>query len=224
MSKPPRNSPFQLLVEGPDDQFVIINLLRRHGYDFEDAGAGRLAASGMPFVRTHDGVDDLLSKLGLALKGGHHCIGVVLDADHPPYDRWAQLKKVLSGAGIELPARPATGGTILAGSPRLGVWVMPDNAREGMIEDFLVGMVPEGDRVWQHALEATLRARELGAPLKEIHLAKGAMHAWLSWQDPSGHPLGRALEYGTLRHDTPEACRFVTWFTDLFQVKPTRAV
>ena len=99
MSRPPKNSPFQLLVEGPDDQFVVINLLKRHGYDFDNA-----------------------------------------------------------------------------------------------------------------------------APLKAIHLVKGAMHAWLSWQDPSGPPPGRALEYGTLLHDTPEALRFVAWFSDLFQVKPTRKV
>jgi len=201
---------------------VVINLLRRHGYDFEDAAAGRVPNSGMPFVRTHEGVDDLLSKVGLAVKGGYHCIGVILDADHPPYDRWAQLKKTLSGTGIDLPARPAAGGVVLAGPPRFGAWVMPDNASEGMVEDFLAGMVPEGDSIWAHACEATRRARELNAPLKEIHQTKGAMHAWLSWQDPSGHPLGRALEYGTLRHDAPEACRFVTWFMELFQVRPTR--
>ena len=40
MSKPRRTSPFQLLVEGPDDQWVIINLLQRNGYSFEDAAAG----------------------------------------------------------------------------------------------------------------------------------------------------------------------------------------
>ena len=188
MSKPAKNSPFQLLVEGPDDQFVVINLLRRNGHDFDGAK--------MPFVRAHGGVEDLLSNIGLTIKGGHRRIGVVLDADHPPYDRWAQLKVILSGTGLDLPARPVVGGMILPGPPRFGVWVMPDNGR----------------------------AIELKAPLKELHLAKGAMHAWLSWQDPSGHPLGRALEYGTLRHDTPEALRFVNWFSGLFEVRPTREI
>ena len=216
MSKPAKNSPFQLLVEGPDDQFVVINLLRRNGHDFDGAK--------MPFVRAHGGVDNLLSNIGLTIKGGHRRIGVVLDADHPPYDRWAQLKVILSGTGLDLPARPVVGGMILPGPPRFGVWVMPDNVQGGMLKDFLVGMVPPGDIVWQHACEATRRAIELKAPLKELHLAKGAMHAWLSWQDPSGHPLGRALEYGTLRHDTPEALRFVNWFSGLFEVRPTREI
>jgi len=224
MNKPRKTSPFQLLVEGQDDQWVVINLLQRNGYNFEDASAGRLIDAGMPHVLAHDGVDDLLRNIGLMIKGGYHCIGVILDADHPPYNRWAQLKTVVSGTAIALPARPVVGGIVLPGPPRFGVWVMPDNVGEGMLEDFLVGMVPEQDRIWQHAVDATRRARELGAPLKEIHVTKGAMHAWLSWQDPSGHPLGRALEYGTLRHDTSEALRFVAWFSDLFQVRPTRKI
>jgi hypothetical protein len=37
MAEPPVSSPYRLFVEGPDDKWSIINLLARHGYDWENS-------------------------------------------------------------------------------------------------------------------------------------------------------------------------------------------
>lgn len=211
----------RLLVEGPDDKWTVINLLKRHGFNFGDS-RGRDAQAGLPFIQECGGVDLLFKALGPSLRT-YPRLGVILDADHPPVDRWAQLRGQLARDGVTLPDTLPRGGAIADGHRpdwKLGVWVMPDNHSRGMLEDFLATLVPAKDACWPHALAATDEARRLGAPLNSLHVAKGAMHAWLAWQDPSGQPFGQALQTRALRHDAELALTFLHWFERLFDVKP----
>ncbi len=216
----------RLLVEGIDDKHSVIHLLARHGFDFDD-GAKRPVD-----VDDYGGIDKLLQGVVTATST-YPRVGVIIDADHPPFDRWAQLGGGLMRAGeergyepIRLPDVPAPGGTIVPGRNvdwKFGVWVMPDNVQRGMLEDFLAALVPADDVCWPLAVQSTRRARELGAPLKLLHESKGAMHAWLAWQDPSGQPFGTALRSKALRHDTAVALAFLDWFKRLFDVTPHAA-
>ncbi len=70
--------------------------------------------------------------------------------------------------------------------------------------------------VWSHAGEATIKAQTLGSHLAEKDLAKGKLYAWLAWQQSPGLPFGIALKARLFGHDSPEALRFVAWFTHLF--------
>ena len=101
-------------------------------------------------------------------------------------------------------------------SLRLGVWLMPDNRRGGMLEDFLAKLVPSGDACWAHADTSTGQARNLGAPLAPVHHAKGVLHTWLAWRAVPGLPFGIALNSQVLGHDSLEALAFVRWFNRLF--------
>jgi len=213
-------SPHRLLVEGRDDQWAIINLLARHGFDFGDEKTRRPAQERLPFVMDCKSVERLLANVGPSAKTCRR-VGLILDADHPPYDRWAQIRGALDRIDVRSPERPEAGGTIASGCEddwKIGIWVMPDNAAAGMLEDFLARLVPTEDRCWPLAVDATAKARELGAPLNALHTAKGAMHAWLAWQDPSGQPFGTALHSRALRHDAPDALAFVRWFCRLFEL------
>lgn len=217
-------SPTRLFVEGPDDKWTVVNLLQRHGFDFGDQ-RGRGAQAGLPLIDDCGGVDPLLKAISTAVRTFPR-IGVVLDADHPPVERWAQLRGRLAHADVALPDTPTPGGAIVPGHRadwKLGVWVMPDNASHGMLEDFLAQLVPKQDPCWTHAVAATEEARRLGAPLSPLHVAKGAMHAWLAWQDPSGQPFGMALRARALCHDAAPALMFVDWFARLFDVSPVQA-
>ncbi|KFA91145.1 DUF3226 domain-containing protein, partial [Archangium violaceum] len=126
MSKPLPKSPYRLMVEGPDDQWAIINLLDRHGYDWKDDRTIR------PYVDAAGGVEKLLMKatLSTALKT-YDRLGLVIDADLTPTHRWQQLKDIFKDLGVTLPATPNPGGTITAGTranSRVGIWLMPDNS------------------------------------------------------------------------------------------------
>jgi hypothetical protein len=209
---PAQTSPFRLLVEGTDDLHAITELLQRHRYDWNSPSA--------PYVHDSRGIDPLFAVLPTALKT-YVRLGVVIDADLSASNRWARMEAILKASGFALPPGPDQHGLVLslAGPTRLerfGIWIMPDNKAAGVLEDFLARLVPAGDPCWQHADGSTKQARTLGAPLKPSDHAKGAMHAWLAWQDPPGRPFGTALNARILGHDSPEALDFVDWFKRLF--------
>lgn len=210
---PARSSLFRLLVEGKDDLHSITNLLERHGYDWNK---NRLA----PFVYESGGKDVLFDVLPLTLKSCMR-VGVVMDADSNLTSRRAQVASILEANGISPPAVLDRQGLVMsvAGPSRLerfGLWIMPDNQSPGVLEDFLQRLVPADDRCWAHADVSTRQARALGSPLRECDHTKGAIHAWLAWQDPPGQPFGTALSAHILNHDCAEAQRFVAWFRRLF--------
>jgi hypothetical protein len=203
-------SPHRLVVEGIDDQYSIINLLTRHGYNWD--------ATGSPFVHKAEGIDKLLESLAVALKT-YERLGVVVDADVDLAARWEQIRGRIRAAGIDLPDLPPEGGLVVRREQRptrVGVWLMPNNQTTGMLEDFLATLLPAADPCWPHAVESTGRAIALGAPLQPIHRAKGELHAWLAWQADPGMPFGQAITARVLSHDSPEALRFVAWFLELF--------
>jgi hypothetical protein len=202
------------MVEGQDDKWTIINLLKRHGYDWGD---GSLVH---PYVHDADGVDELLKKevLSVALTR-YERLGIVIDADFPPVDRWEQARKVLTELGFTLPTTPTSNGTILQGKRpdwRVGIWLMPDNSLPGRLEEFIEKLIPEGHVLWPHAQQSTTRAMELGAQLRSLDHNKAAIHTWLAWQKDPGLPFGNALARSLLNHDSPEAKLFIDWFGRCF--------
>jgi hypothetical protein len=210
--RPNPKSRYRLLAEGSDDKHSIIQLLARHGFDWDDETLER------PFVEDAGGVERLLETLPTALKV-HHRLGVVLDADTDPLSRWQAVRDRARSVGVALAAEPQAAGTVvtsLQASWKFGVWLMPDNAARGALEDFLALLVPPGDPCWSHADAATRTAREVGAQLAEKDHLKGALHAWLAWQELPGQPFGTAITARTFRHDSAEALQFVAWFRALF--------
>lgn len=213
MSPSPK-SPHRLMVEGPDDKHTIIHLLKRHGYDWEDTSQPR------PYVEAVGGVEVLLDRatLSTALKT-YKRLGLVVDADLPPTNRWHQARDVLGSLGYTLPQAPVAGGTIIDNpqtGQKVGLWLMPDNTQPGRIEEFIEKLIPPGHTTWPHAQATTQQARQLGARLSERDHLKGALHAWLAWQEDPGQPFGTALASRVLGHESPEARLFVEWFQRCF--------
>jgi hypothetical protein len=209
---PPANSPYRLMVEGPDDQWSIINLLTRHGYDWNDARQVR------PHVHPTGGIAPLLEAASVASKTLQR-LGIVVDADISVANRWASLRDRLASTGFHLPQDPVPTGVVVdraSDGRRVGVWMMPNNQRPGILEDFLTKLIPADDPCLAHASAVTTTARNLGAPLQEKDLAKGVIHTWLAWRENPGQPLGLAITSHVLSHDSPEALQFVAWFRRVF--------
>jgi hypothetical protein len=120
---------------------------------------------------------------------------------------------------VVLPTSPESQGTICRGFRpdwQVGVWVMPDNSSDGMLEDFLAATVPEGQRaLWSHAAQATTAARQFGATFAEMHRRKAELHAWLAWQDPPGVALGHAVREQMFTVECVAAQEFVGWLSRL---------
>lgn len=210
---PPETSPYRLLVEGKDDLNSVVHLLKRHNYNWDNASLTR------PYIAAHGGVADLLEALPVTAKGSYSRVGVVLDADLSPSDRWEQLRQRMQSVSVALPEAPDPKGTVLAGirpGTRLGFWLMPDNRSSGTLEGFLADLVPAENMPWLYADEATKEGRRRGAACKEKDHLKSQLHTWLAWQETPGIPFGTALTAQVFRHDSESANKFVDWFRALF--------
>jgi hypothetical protein len=96
--------------------------------------------------------------------------------------------------------------------PALGVWLMPDNASEGMIETFAACLVPPDNACWEYARDIVQGLPEHVRQFSPDRAAdKALLHTWLAWQEEPGCRTGAAVTRHLLRSDRPAALGFVAW-------------
>ncbi len=211
------DSKSRLMVEGSDDQHVVIQLMKRHGYDWD-----RIDPEAV-YVEDCKGVDTLLDapKIAAAVKT-YHRLGFVFDADESPLRRWQGICNVLNNHSLVPPASPSLGGWIadVASSDivikRIGVWMMPDNSNKGMLETFLESMNSPDDPLWKYSAEANKQALSHGSKVVPARSSKARVHTFLAWQEEPGKPLGQAVNAKMFDANGELATRFVAWFHRLF--------
>jgi hypothetical protein len=209
----------RMLVEGLEDQFCIIQLMKHHITWPEDKTQCPV------LIETGGSADEILAKgfLSTKLKSSEvKTLGVVLDADEDCDGRWKHLRARCIELFPSLPTKlPSTGAIVEnADSKRFGAWIMPDNVARGMLETFLRYLVRDQNQpVFVYAKEAIAAAKQIGAPYSAVHVDKALIHTWLAWQDPPGEALGRALTRKTLDPHAEAAKPFIKWFVELYQIK-----
>jgi len=166
-----------LLVEGSNDKHVILAIQGRRGI--------RLLDSEKKEFLVCEGIDRLLSSLPIQLKGSDIAqLGVVVDADVNPSNRWTELRSILLAAGyIDVPQTPSEQGTIIEAPtesilPRVGIWLMPDNKSSGILEDFLRFLVPTDCALLPHAQKVISTLPEKRFSL--VADPKALIHTWLA--------------------------------------------
>lgn len=200
----------RLLLEGPDDRHVVHNLLFNHGLN--DAFD----------LKPKDGVDALLDTFSDELEATDiESLGVVLDADTELSARWGRLSAALVRAGYTtVPVEPEAAGTIVReeGLVPVGIWVMPNNAGVGAIEDFVSSLIDGEDRLWPKARTDVAAIPAEHRLFKESFLSKACIHTWLAWQEEPGTRLGQVFRKKYLDPLHPNASAFVTWLQRLLAV------
>lgn len=203
-SSPP--APRVLLVEGRDDEYVVRRLFER-------------PQSPLPFcILDKGGIDRLLSSIGPEIKvSGRLVVGILVDANDAVNARWRAVRNRLLKEGIEAPPQPDPAGTIIdtAGKPRVGIWLMPDNESLGELEDFVVKMIPDEDRVWSLAQRYIEGIPGPDRKFTEHKRLRAQLYAWLAArEDP--RQMGLAIQAGDLKVDGDLSRRFVAWLAKLF--------
>ena len=164
----------KLLVEGGTDQRVIPYLMEHNGVMWPEPPP--------VFIKTFSGVDEIL-KPGVVdaefKESRLEALGIVVDADRDAAARWGQLKaslgKDFAGLPDEIPAEGLT--VVRAGKPRFGVWIMPDNRYEGMLEDLLVRLIPsDSTALFETARNCVGEARCNGATFRDVHERKAELY------------------------------------------------
>lgn len=215
MAKPLAHSKV-LLVEGRDDREVVYQFCNHHLIDNQSLFS----------VEVKDGIESLLDDLRIRPRGSVSVLGVLVDADLDPAARWQQIATIVTPLGYTLPEVPLESGTIVPSPsparPRLGVWMMPDNRVEGMLEDFLLRLTQDGDRLLTRARTAVQDIPEEDRRFALVHRSKAAVHTWLAWQAEPGTALGQAITKRYLDPSRHPAPAFRDWLLELFSpIGPT---
>lgn len=200
-----------LLVEGTDDKHVVMHVCGHHGLPNIDK------------IEVKEGIDGLLRDFPVRLKESDvNAVGALVDADTDIDARWTSLKEHLVTANYpDIPSSPDPRGTIMLPPsdtilPRVGVWLMPDNSTNGILEDFLRFLVPNPNPLLDYAERSVA-----GIPAEHQRFApkdnpKALIHTWLAWQEKPGKPFGTAITARYLDAGLPHAADFANWLKQLF--------
>ena len=229
----------RLYVEGIDDAHALRNLLWSKGWDEEAIGiqserksmsVGRLIVdpTGDP-SRDESGNDDgVLRALRAGLPVAQYAIGIVLDADgdRRVAQRWDQVRGILDPLGMELPKEIDPEGYVgvyIDGTLRVnvGVWLMPDNRREGGIEAFLADLAGADNPVLRHARASTQSLIDAYPDIiPKSKRKKAELRAFLAWQKEPGCAYGVAIRKRYFDGDPTAAQAFVAWFARVYGPPP----
>lgn len=200
-----------LLVEGQDDFHVFQHLCEQHQLPEEFT------------LEDGKGIDRILEGLEVRLTIGSAVerLGIVVDADTNIESRWEALRNILLKAGYaanNVPRTPDPNGTIIEQDDRrvrvVGIWLMPDNAVSGMLENFIAFLVRPDDALWNRAIEVVDQLPEYRFPIGQK--SKAQIHTWLAWQEKPGLPMGLAIKAQYLQADALPAQQLMSWLRRLF--------
>lgn len=224
-----------LLVEGKTDEYLIVQLLMQHGIFAHGAHGKSLSAASrakvevvVEYLSTDSGgsgskselLDDVVARIR---RPAHRAIGYVFDADDPTHTEWSRSKTWQSvrqqiDHSAALAATPEAispdgyRGTHTGTGTRIGAWLMPDNIRDGSLEDFLRDLMSADDRLILHAEASSRTAKDdHGATFPEKDFKKAVIETWLAWQEEPGMTYGTAFQKRQLLSDADLAQRFVNW-------------
>lgn len=195
-----------LIVEGVDDEHVAKHICgTRHLGKFDE-----ISPSG--------GIDKLLEGVGPRLKESDlSALGIIFDADEDLQGRWDSISSRLrAGGATSVPAEPHPDGTLITVDVpgreiHVGVWIMPDNASNGTLEDFLTLLVPTGNSLLEYAHATIQGIPPESRTFSDLHGSKALIHTWLAWQETPGLPFGTAITARYLDPSATGANKFAQW-------------
>jgi hypothetical protein len=210
-----------LLVEGESDRAFFELICRNIGLQNSVTVAPPKDLTGTH--NTKEGVFNYLPTLLTQLGDGNVIrLGVVVDADNPPNGDFVRTRDritaIVSPFGYNLVGAANGGMTYVSndGLADFGLWVMPDNASSGLLEDWIKQCVHGDDQALFHHAVGVVGALPTPPKFSPIHLSKAEVATWMAWQKRPGHGLYRAVEDGLIDTRSPGYLALVAWLTHIF--------
>ena len=219
-----------LLVEGEADRGFFEVLCRKSAIEVAiRVATPKDLASTATTRNTKEGVFNLLPALLKQLEdGGIEKLAVVVDADSQINgggfpQACTRVSVALQSAGYILSTASPAEGLIFEhtdGFADVGLWVMPNNADEGMLEDWIRQCLhPDETALYQHGCIAIDKIP--GSPkFKSFHRTKAEVATWLAWQDKPGHGLYNAVNPQLLNPQAPLYSALQGWLKKVFTACP----
>ena len=205
-----------VIVEGKSEFSVLPKLCEKHGLsvNFE--------------IKSEKSISQLKQAIPVYLKNTqlYRRLWIIADADKCADNVWTAIKNLLLKSSkynfrTNMPL-PAGGAVIKPIDPEditVGVWIMPDNAAPGMLEDFILGCIRPTDTLIGKAIDAVneLDSERHKHPniFRPTHKSKACVHTWLAWNHKPGESLATAIEKGLLDLNNPTCQKFIQWLAGL---------
>ena len=96
-----------------------------------------------------------------------------------------------------------------------GLWIMPDNQNEGMLEDWIKTCVSQNEQtLFQQAQDVV---KDITNPKFSSHLtSKAEVATWLAWQKQPGHGLYAAIKDQLLDNESSLFKDLKDWLLKVF--------
>lgn len=163
--------------------------------------------------------------MGLA-DGSLKRLALIVDADFPETDlgfekTWKKIAEILCNSGYGIPNQlpNSTGGFLFShndGLPDFGLWIMPNNKADGLLEDFIKTSVLNTEKsLLEHAITTVknLPSRKF----KDIHLTKAEIATWMAWQKMPGQSIAGAVGGELLDFNAGQARQFLDWLRQVYK-------
>lgn len=150
-------------------------------------------------------------------------IGVVVDADRAAHGGgFAVTLQRFTDAlaqGAYQPDPMAAAGLVFShpdGLADLGLWIMPNNLDEGMLEDWIKQCInPSESALYQHA-EKSIDAIPGAPKFQPWHRSKAEVATWLAWQKKPEHGLYNAAQTDLINVEAPLFKALQAWLRHVF--------
>ena len=204
-----------LLAEGRDETHIVRHLLLRK------------AQKPNFCMLDKQEMENLLDGIALeAALSDRKTVGIAVDADDNPDDRWRSVAGRLQAAALaekkKLPKKPKPRGVIIdsrpaARIPRIGIRMMPDNQSERQPEDFIADMSPDDDPVWPQSVAYIKGIRKEDRKFKPNKKSRANVNAWLATRE-APRPMDLAIKAQDLNVDGDNCRAFLAWLHRLFSM------
>jgi hypothetical protein len=131
------------------------------------------------------------------------------------------MSALISFLGFSVPAELPTNGLIVINEDniKIGVWIMPNNNINGMLEDFIAFLVPKDDQLLPIVNQTLDNIEGQGLnKYSSVHRSKATIHSWLSLQEDPGTPMGLAITKRFLTTEEQTCGLFIKWLSELFNI------
>jgi len=207
-----------LLVEGIDDQHIIWALCTRFNIDVRSL---ENPEGGIFSVEDGKGYTNIIKQISERFKTSDiTTIGIIVDADISLQSRWLSLSNKLTTLGFNCPDKIENTGFITTNDngKKVGVWIMPNNKVDGMIEDFMSFLIPKEDQLINevNVFLEHIEKKGLNKYTTPIHKSKATIHTWLAAQKEPEARMGVSITSKYLTTDDATCKQLIDWMNNLF--------
>ncbi|MEN2472867.1 DUF3226 domain-containing protein [Burkholderia sp. GS2Y] len=212
-----------LLVEGRSDEDFYNEICGKKGLNINVKVAPPKGLGGG--FNNKEGVFNFLPTLLDQLADGRvERLAVVVDADYQSehglgYQRTLdRVAGIVGGYGFTPVRRQNIAGTLFKsadGFHDLGLWVMPNNRNDGMLEDWIKSGIAAAEHDLMKDAESATAGLEKPR-FKPIHRTKADVATWLAWQAAPGRGLGSVINADLLDLQSAQYTQFAGWLSHVF--------